>query len=45
MLVIAFICFLSLIVGWLLAPTSAPRTASEPMGSTAGAPEPGTSLA
>ncbi|HEV2128150.1 MAG TPA: hypothetical protein VGR22_05980 [Thermomicrobiales bacterium] len=44
MLVVAFICFLSLIVGWLVAPTSAPRQSVEPT-SSAAVSEPGTAPA
>lgn len=44
MLLIAFICFASLIVGWLVAPTAAPRMVAEPE-KAGGVPEHGTSLA
>ncbi len=41
MLIVAFICFISLIVGWLVAPTSAPLQSAESTGSAA-VSEPGT---
>jgi hypothetical protein len=44
MLIIAFICFASLILGWLLAPTSAPAAPVE-AAAQATIPEPATAPA